>query len=70
MDAFSPIKDKCTWWRESLLEEDSHNPRLAHEDVRVRCTCFVEGYYWLHRRADVPADCPEARHCRYYIRSG
>ncbi|MDP2402125.1 MAG: hypothetical protein Q8M66_09105 [Actinomycetota bacterium] len=68
MDGFTPIKGKCTWWRETADAEERHNLRIKPEDVTVRCMCFVEGHYWSHRRADVPADCPESRRCRYYIK--
>lgn len=68
MDPFSPVKGKCAWWREVMLDEDIHDITLKHEDKRVRCTCFVEGYYWVHRYADVPLACPSSLHCRYYIK--
>ena len=68
MDAFTPIKGKCTWWREVNSAEDEHNIMVKEADRRVTCTCFVEGYYWPHTRGDVPSDCPHARSCRYYIR--
>jgi hypothetical protein len=68
MDGFTPIKGKCTWWRETLDAEERHNRSIKPEDVTVRCVCFVEGHYWSHRRADVPEDCPECRRCRYYIK--
>lgn len=70
MDAFTPIKSKCTWWRETLDIEERHNLRIKPEDVTVTCSCFVEGYVWTHRKAEVPKDCPKARHCRYYIKHG
>lgn len=70
MDPFSPVKGKCTWWREVVIDEDLHNITIKQEDKRIRCTCFVEGYYWLHSYSEVPEDCPQIRHCRYYIKSG
>ncbi len=70
MDAYSPVRGKCTWWRETPVEEDAHNITIKAADKRVRCTCFVEGYFWTHRSCEVPADCPNIRHCRYYIKSG
>lgn len=70
MDPFSPIKGKCTWWRQSMVEEDVHDLMLKPENKRIRCTCFVEGFVWTHETADVPAQCPEAQHCRYFIIAG
>ena len=70
MDAYSPVRGKCTWWREVILDEDAHNIMIKAEDKRVRCTCFVEGHFWTHRSDEVPPDCPNARHCRYYIKTG
>ncbi|MDH4139094.1 MAG: hypothetical protein OEV43_00815 [Coriobacteriia bacterium] len=68
MDIYSPIRGKCTWWREIPSEEDAHDLRVKAPDKRVNCSCFVEGEYWIHRSADVPSDCPNARSCRYYIK--
>ncbi|HET6498887.1 MAG TPA: hypothetical protein VFH17_07545 [Coriobacteriia bacterium] len=68
MDPFSPVKGNCTWWREVMVDEDVHLTTLKQGDKRVRCTCFVEGYYWVYRSADVPSLCPRSRHCRYYIK--
>lgn len=67
-DAFTPVKNKCTWWRESLVEEDKYDVRLKPGERRVHCTCFVEGKVWTHIADEVPAECPDARHCRYYIK--
>lgn len=68
MDPYTPIKGKCKWWREQLHGEDEFDTSLKLAEKRVVCTCFVEGHYWLHLVDDVPADCPNYRHCRYYIR--
>ncbi len=70
MDAYTPVKGKCMWWRETLDEEERHDTRVKREDVKVLCTCFVEGHFWTYRQAEMPADCPQCRHCRYYIRHG
>ena len=70
MDPFSPIKGKCTWWRQVMVDEDLHDLMIKPENKRVRCTCFVEGLVWLHEAADVPKQCPEAQHCRYFIIAG
>jgi len=67
VDAYTPIKSKCLWWREMLDAEEQYNTRIKPEDVRVHCTCFVEGYVWTIRKAEVPANCPNSRTCRYYI---
>ncbi len=66
--AYSPIRGKCTWWRERAVDEDIYEVRLKDHQRRVTCSCFVEGHVWTHERGELPADCPEARHCRYYIR--
>lgn len=68
-DAFSPIKGKCMWWREQDVDEDIHDIRLTDPERRVRCWCFVEGKVWVEQSKVVPADCPDARHCRYYIKN-
>lgn len=70
MDAYTPIKGKCTWWREIPHDEDSHNMRVKAPDKRITCSCFVEGDVWIVRAEDVPSDCPECRRCRYYIKHG
>lgn len=69
-DAYTPIKGKCMWWREALDEEERWDTRIKPEDMTVRCFCFIEGRAWAHKRCEVPADCPESRRCRYYIRHG
>lgn len=68
VDAYAPVKGKCTWWREVIIDEDLHDIMVKPDDKRVRCSCFVEGYYWMHPAAEVPDECPKMRHCRYYIK--
>lgn len=68
-DRFSPIKGKCTWWREYPVDDDVWDSRLKPDQKRIECTCFVEGKAWTLARGDVPSDCPDNRHCRYYIKT-
>jgi hypothetical protein len=51
-----------------VIEEDVHNVLLKKGERRVSCSCFVEGKGWTVKAEEVPSDCPEARHCRYYIK--
>lgn len=67
-DAYAPIKGKCTWWRERPVEDDIYDTRLKDEERRIACSCFVEGKGWTFETAEVPSDCPDSRHCRYYIK--
>ena len=67
---YTPIKGKCTWWRETLHDDDVDNTSIAPHNKRVRCMCMVEGMGWIFTSADVPDDCPESRRCRYYIKHG
>lgn len=67
-DAYTPIKGKCTWWREMPVDDDVWDTRLREDQKRVYCSCFVEGTGWMHTRGDVPTDCPENKRCRYYIK--
>lgn len=67
-DAYTPIKGKCTWWREHPVEDDLWDPRLKEHERRVDCSCFVEGVVWTFTKEEVPSECPDNRHCRYYIR--
>lgn len=67
-DAFSPIRGKCMWWRETAVDEDVYDVRLREDEKRVNCACFVEGHLWIHSRGEVPPDCTEWKHCRYYIK--
>lgn len=68
MDAYAPVPGKCKWWREQANEDDKFDVRLKRGDKRVTCSCFVEGHYWISKASEVPADCPNARSCRYYIK--
>ncbi|MDA3936350.1 MAG: hypothetical protein PF636_05725 [Actinomycetota bacterium] len=68
MDPYTPIKGKCNWWRENLMEDDRYDTSIKDDDKRVACSCFVEGFFWEYRAADVPSNCPQNRSCRYYIR--
>jgi hypothetical protein len=67
-DTYAPVRGKCTWWRERFVEEDEYNVRLKAGERRVNCTCFVEGKAWTVSADEVPSDCPENKHCRYYIK--
>ncbi|MDO9555975.1 MAG: hypothetical protein Q7J82_00100 [Coriobacteriia bacterium] len=69
MDAYSPIKGKCAFWREHLNDEDTWDTSVKKEDKRVTCTCFIEGDLWLATASTLPSDCPKRNHCRYYVRS-
>ena len=66
--AYTPVKNKCIWWRELPIDEDTWNTRVPEDDKRVYCSCFIEGQGWVHPRIEVPHDCPDSRRCRYYIR--
>jgi hypothetical protein len=70
VDGFTPIRGKCFYWREKLVEEDRYDTRLKKDEWRVDCTCFVEGSQWRYTITEVPANCPMHRSCRYYILSG
>lgn len=67
-DGYSPVKGKCNYWRERPVEDDRWDMSVKKADKRVDCSCFVEGKAWMHTVADVPSDCPDALHCRYYIK--
>ena len=69
MGQYSPVRGKCTWWRETPDEDDAFSVRVKPEDKRIQCVCFVEGKGWGFTTADIPADCPDRLHCRYYVRS-
>ncbi len=68
VDGYTPVKGKCMWWREIPDADELYNMRIKDADKLVRCMCFVEGHYWSFKRAELPEDCPEARHCRYFIK--
>lgn len=63
-----PIRGKCTWWREAPDFNDAYDIRVKKDDKRVSCSCFVEGGVWSYAARDVPRECPEFRHCRYYMK--
>lgn len=65
---FSPVSGKCVYWRERLDEEERWDWRTKPGDMRVRCTCFIDGYVWDATGDTVAADCPRRDHCRYYIK--
>lgn len=67
-EGYTPIRGKCTWWRERAVEEDRYERRIKEEDKRFACSCFLEGEGWTYRQAEVPEDCPRSLHCRYWIR--
>ena len=67
-DEFHPIRGKCTWWREHMIDDDRWDVTLKESEKRVACSCFIEGRGWIWTRTEVPADCPDNRRCRYYIR--
>ncbi|MDO8962874.1 MAG: hypothetical protein Q7W30_00090 [Coriobacteriia bacterium] len=66
---FAPIRGKCTYWRESLNDEDRWDTSVKREDRRIACTCFVEGDQWQFTVSTTPSDCPRRYHCRYYVKS-
>lgn len=68
MDAYTPVRGKCTWWREIPNADDAYNLRIKELDKRVECRCFVEGHFWVYSRAEIPANCPNFKSCRYYIK--
>jgi len=67
-DPYAPVRGKCTWWREVPNDADSHDRMLKASDRRVDCSCFVEGSTWTYKESEVPAECPQNRSCRYYIK--
>ena len=69
MDAYTPVKGKCIYWREAMNIEDEHDITVKKPDKRVNCSCFVEGYYWYFTVGTTPSDCPRRRQCRYYIKT-
>ncbi len=69
VDAYAPVKGKCTFWREKASIEDEFDTSVKADDKRVECSCFVEGDLWHRTRSTVPSDCPRARSCRYYVKN-
>ncbi|MHB1324364.1 MAG: hypothetical protein ACYCXZ_08555 [Coriobacteriia bacterium] len=70
MSEFAPIRGKCFYWRENLHEDDLYDSRVKKGERRMQCSCFVEGHRWTFTEEETPADCPDRRHCRYYIHFG
>ena len=69
MNGFSPVKQKCVYWREMVNPDDTYVTSIKAPDKRVECSCFVEGHVWTFTKSTVPGDCPNYRQCRYYIKS-
>ncbi|NTU70678.1 MAG: hypothetical protein HGB10_02490 [Coriobacteriia bacterium] len=67
---YEPITGKCSWWRESVHEDDAHDITIKAAKKRVECMCSIEGHGWNYIQSELPSDCPEAIRCRYYIKSG
>ena len=68
-DPYAPLKGKCMWWREFPVLEDEWDMRLSDAEKTVACSCFVEGKGWTYTNAELPAECPDSRACRYYIKN-
>jgi hypothetical protein len=68
MDNYSPVRGKCVWWREVPNAEDLYDLNVKEPDKRVDCSCFMEGYRWTFRTAEIPPECPTHRNCRYYVK--
>lgn len=68
MDAYSPVRGKCVWWREVPNTEDVWDLNVKPADKRMECSCFVEGYRWTFITVELPADCPKANNCRYFVK--
>lgn len=69
MTISAPTKGKCFFWRETANVDDEYDSRIKREQKRVDCACFVEGDVWRFKNLELPADCPDSRRCRYYIKS-
>jgi hypothetical protein len=67
MSEFAPMRGKCFYWREQPDYDDLYNMHLLKGQRRVRCSCFVEGETWTYTQDEMPSDCPQKLHCRYYI---
>lgn len=70
MSEFAPIRGKCFYWRERAHDDDLYDTRVKKGQRRVNCSCFVEGHQWTYTEETVPSDCPDNRHCRYFIYFG
>ena len=68
-DGYAPVRGKCMYWRERDNEDDRWDTSVKPDDKRVECSCFVEGMIWSVTTSTVPPDCPDRRHCRYYVKS-
>ena len=68
MDANSPIRGKCVWWRETPNAEDRYDFDLKAPDKRTDCSCFVEGFMWTFKVSEVPNECPSSTSCRYFVK--
>jgi len=69
-EEYHPIRGKCTWWRERVVDDDRWDIMLKEAQRRIECSCFIEGDLYVWPRGEVPSDCPENRKCRYYIKVG
>ena len=67
MSEYAPIRGKCFYWREAMHGDDMYDVRVKKGQRRVVASCFVEGNTWTFTESDIPADCPHARQCRYFI---
>jgi hypothetical protein len=68
MDSYAPVRGKCVWWREMANSEDRFDANLKPAEKRWDCSCFVEGYRWEFVFTEVPSECPNSRHCRFFVR--
>lgn len=66
-DPYSRVPGKCVWWREMPNAEDWSNPNVKPAEKRVGCSCFIEGFQWTFVTAEIPAECPKSRSCRYFV---
>lgn len=66
---YTPVKGKCTWWREVIVDDDQYNTSIKLPNKRVKCMCTIEGRGWTFLHSEVPSDCPDSRACRYYIKN-
>jgi len=68
MDAYSPVRGKCVWWREVPNNEDLWDSNVKPDNKRYDCSCFVEGYQWSFIFVELPSDCPKSNACRYFVK--
>lgn len=69
LDGTLQVEGKCQYWRERMDEDDRWDTGIKFPAKRVRCSCFIEGTQWDTVVGDLPADCPDAAPCRYYVRT-